>query len=163
VSGVSQHSVSQHGASQHSASQRDVVFTPFMLRVRAALDGESPPVPVPVRASEPRRLARAADEWFRLRCRSEQVVAEANAMLRGRTGTLDLADEAGTGRLAFTVRWGDRSACLSLGLSPGQAGRQGWVRMERSYLPAGEPEEPAGPAALEDLMVELLQPFHPTP
>lgn len=135
-------------------SQRDVVFTPFMLRVRAVLDGENRQAPVPLQPSAARRLAWAVDEWFYLRCRSEQVIAEANAMLSGRAAVLDLTDEAGTGRLAFTLRWGDRSSCVWLG----QTGRQGWVQLERSYRPACPPEEPADPSALEDLVIELLEP-----
>jgi hypothetical protein len=136
-----------------SQSQRDVVFTPFMLRVRATLDGETRQAPVRLKPSAMRRLARAADEWFYLRCRSEQVIAEANAMLSGRAAALDLTDEVGTGRLAFTLRWGDWSSCVWLG----QTGRQGWVQLERSYRPASQPEEPADPAALEDLVLELLE------
>jgi hypothetical protein len=134
-------------------SQRDVVFTPFMLRVRAVLDGENRQTAVPLQPTASRRLAWAADEWFYLRCRSEQIIAEANAMLNGRATALDLTDEVGTGRLAFTLRWGDRSSCLWLG----QAGRQGWVQLERSYRPARRPEEPTDPSALEDLVIELLQ------
>jgi len=135
-------------------SQRDVVFTPFMLRVRAALDGEDRRTPVRLKPSAARRLAWAADEWFYLRCRSEQVIAEANAMLNGRAAVLDLTDEAGTGRLAFSLSWGDRSSCVWLG----DTGRQGCVQLERSYQPAGQPEEPADPSALEDLVIELLEP-----
>ncbi len=135
-------------------SQRDVVFTPFMLRVRAALDGENRQMPVRLQPSATQRLAWAADQWFYLRCRCEQVIAEANAMLRGRAAALDLTDEVGTGRLAFTLRWGDRSSCVWLG----RAGRQGWVQLERSYQPARQPEEPADPSALEDLVIELLEP-----
>jgi len=134
-------------------SQRDVVFTPFMLRVRAVLDGENRLTPVPLKPSVWQRLAWAADEWFYLRCRSEQVIAEANAMLNGRAPALDLVDEVGTGRLAFTLSWGDRSCCVWLG----QAGRQGWVQLERSYRPASQPAEPADSSALEDLVIELLE------
>jgi hypothetical protein len=136
-------------------SQRDVVFTPFMLRVRAVADGENRLTPVPVKPAATQRLARAADEWFYLRCRSEQVVAEANAMLNGRAAALDLTDEAGTGRLAFTLSWGDRSCCLWLG----QTERQGWVQLDRSWRPADGPEEPTDPSALEDLLIELLEPL----
>ena len=134
-------------------SQRDVVFTPFMLRVRAAADGENRRTPVRLKPAAMQRLAWAADEWFYLRCRCEQVIAEANAMLNGRTAVLDLTDEAGTGLLAFTLIWGDRSSCVWLG----QTGRQGWVQLERSYQPASQPEEPADPSALEDLVIELLE------
>jgi hypothetical protein len=137
-----------------SQSQRDVVFTPFMLRVRATLDGENRRTPVRLRPSATQRLAWAADQWFYLRCRCEQVIAEANAMLSGRAALLDLTDEAGTGRLAFTLCWRDRSSCVWLG----ETGRQGWVQLERSYQPALQPEEPVDPSALEDLVIELLEP-----
>jgi hypothetical protein len=135
-------------------SQRDVVFTPFMLRVRAALDGENRRTPLRLEPSATRRLAWAVDEWFYLRCRSEQVIAEANAMLNGRAAALDLSDEVGAGRLAFTLRCGDRSSCVWLG----ETGRQGWVQLERSYQPTRQPEQPANPSVLEDLVIELLEP-----
>jgi hypothetical protein len=141
-------------SAMRTESQRDVVFTPFMLRVRAALDGENRRTPVRLKPSAARRLAWAADEWFYLRCRSEQVIAEANAMLNGRAAVLDLTDEVGTGRLAFTLSWGDRSSCMWLG----ETGRQGWVQLERSYQRASQPEEPTDPSALEDLVIELLEP-----
>ena len=47
-----------------------------------------------------------------------------------------------------------RSSCVCLG----ETGRQGWVQLERSYQPASQPEEPADPSALEDLVIELLEP-----
>jgi hypothetical protein len=141
-------------SAMRTQSQRDVVFTPFMLRVRAALDGENRRTPVRLKPSAARRLAWATDEWFYLRCRSEQVIAEANAMLNGRAPVLDLDDEVGTGRLAFTVSWGDRSSRVWLS----ETGRQGWVQLERSYQLALQPEEPADPSALEDLVLELLEP-----
>jgi hypothetical protein len=140
-------------SAMRTQSQRDVVFTTFMLRVRAALDGEGHRTPLRLKPSTARSLARAADEWFYLRCRSEQVIAEANAMLNGRAAVVDLEDEVGTGRLAFTLSWGDRSSCVWLG----ETGRQGWVSLERSYQPASQPEEPADPSALEDLVIELLE------
>jgi hypothetical protein len=141
-------------SAMRTESQRDVVFTPFMLRVRAVLDGENRRMPVRLKPSAARRLARAADEWFYLRCRSEQVIAEANAMLTGRAAVLDLTDEVGTGRLAFTLSWEGRSSWVWLG----ETGRQGWIQLERSYRPARQPEEPADPSALEDLVIELLEP-----
>jgi hypothetical protein len=140
-------------SAMRTESQRDVVFTPFMLRVRAAADGENRRAAVPLKPAAMQRLAWAADEWFNLRCRCEQVMAEANAMLDGRGAALDLVDEFGTGRLAFTLSWGDRSCCVWLD----QTGRQGWVQLERSYRPASQPEKPADPSALEDLVIELLE------
>ena len=75
-------------------------------------------------------------------------------MLNGRAAVLDLTDEAGTGPLAFTLSWGDGASCVWLG----ETGRQGWVQLERSYQPASQPQEPVDPSALEDLVIELLEP-----
>jgi hypothetical protein len=136
-----------------AVSQRDVVFTEFMLRMRATLEGEDTSVPLRLRPSAARPVARAAMEWFELRARAEQVIAEANAMsLRGQV--VDLDDEFGTGQLAFVIRTpsGDRSCRISLGL----AGREGWVELNRSHEPARSALEPEDRAVLEDLVVELV-------
>jgi len=132
-------------------SQRDVVFTPFMLRVRAALDGEKTQG-VRLRPSTPHKVATATDEWFYLRCRSEQVIAEANAMIAGRDDPIDLEDEVGTGRLAFTLRCRERTTQIWLGYSD-----HTWrVELDRSYAPSQEAVEPEDPETLEDLVIELL-------
>jgi len=136
----------------NETSQRDVVFTPFMLRIRDVLDGGDPAVPLRLRASSLHPVAQATDEWFYLRARSEQVIAEANAMLSGRAELVDLEDEYGTGVLAFLLRRGARSARISLG----RAERQAWVELERPYASGVQPLEPEDPAVLEDLVVELL-------
>ena len=133
-------------------SQRDVVFTPFMLRVRDVLDGVDRSAPLRLRSSVLQSVARATDEWFYLRARSEQVIAEANAMLAGRAAVLDLQDEYGTGELAFVLRHGDRSARISMGMT----GRQAWVELLRPYASDVRPVEPEDPVVLEDLVVDLL-------
>lgn len=133
-------------------SQRDVVFTPFMLRIRDMLDGRDRSVPLRLRASSLHPVAEATDEWFYLRARSEQVIAEANAMLRGRAAPVDLQDEYGTGELGFVLRRGARSVRISLG----RTGRQGWVELQRPAVVGARPVEPEDPAVLEDLVVELL-------
>jgi hypothetical protein len=133
-------------------SQRDVVFNSFMLRVRDLLDGEDCSTPLRLRPSSLHAIAYANDEWFYLRARSEQVIAEANAMLSGRAELVDLEDEYGTGVLAFLLRRGARSARISLG----RAERQAWVELERPYASGVQPLEPEDPAVLEDLVVELL-------
>jgi hypothetical protein len=133
-------------------SQRDVVFTPFMLRIRDMLDGRDRPAPLRLRASSLRPVAEAVDEWFYLRARCEQVVAEANAMLHDRAAPVDLQDEYGTGELGFVVRRGARSVRISLG----RTGRQAWVELQRPHVADARPVEPEDPAVLEDLVVELL-------
>ena len=134
------------------ASQRDVVFTPFMLRVRDVVDGVERPAPLRLRSSSLRPVAHATDEWFYLRARSEQVIAEANAMLGGRAPLVDLEDEYGTGELGFVLRHGGRSARICMG----QTGRQAWVELQRPYVDEARPVEPEDPQVLEDLVVELL-------
>lgn len=136
---------------QRELSQRDVVFTPMMLRVRDVLDGTDRSAPLRLRVSPIHPIATATDEWFYLRARSEQVVAEANAMIGGRTAPVDLDDEYGTGQLGFVLRRGEHAVRICMG----QTGRSGWVELQRPA--AGEvPVEPEDPDVLEDLVVELL-------
>ena len=108
-------------------SQRDVVFTPLMLRVRDVLDGADRSAPLRLRVSPMQPIADATDEWFYLRARSEQVIAEANAMIGDRTAPVDLDDEYGTGQLGFVLRRGGRSVRICMG----QTGRQAWVELQR--------------------------------
>jgi hypothetical protein len=140
-------------------SQRDVVFTPFMLRVRDAIHGSDGNRRLPdlrLAPSSPKGVAEANDEWVGLRARSEQVVAEANAMLGGLAQPVQLDDEAGTGELAFVLRCGDSAARISMAL----AGRQASVSVAGSGVPAlsSAPTSaaPVDAAMLEDLVVLLL-------
>lgn len=139
------------------ASQRDVVFTAFMLAVRDAAAG----IPAPVRAprlaeSGPTSVAVAVDEWFGLRARAEQVVAEANAMLDTGTDRVVLDDEAGTGELAFELRWRDRSTRI-LVLGEHQAdGTPASMRVAVDRNGAGRPVKPEDLGFLEDLVVGMV-------
>jgi len=133
-------------------SQRDVVFTPFMLRVRDLLEGGDRRAPLRLQASSLHPIAESHDEWFYLRARSEQVLAEANAMIGSRAEPLGLEDEYGTGHLSFILRRGGRAARISLG----QTGRQAWVEIHRPYAGDLRAVQPEDPGVLEDLVVELL-------
>ena len=133
-------------------SQRDVVFTPLMLRVRDVLDGAGRTAPLRLRVSPIQPIAHATDEWFYLRARSEQVVAEANAMIGDRTAHVDLQDEYGSGQLGFVLRRGPRSVRICMG----QTGRQGWVELQRPSAADDVPVEPEDQDVLEDLVVELV-------
>jgi hypothetical protein len=136
-------------------SERDVVFTPFMRRVRALLDGdEAAPAQLPTRSSELRQRAAAVDTWFSLRTRSEQLVAEANAMMDGRCPLIDLVDESGTGELAFTLRHGRRWARLRVH----DSGPAAFVELEPWTGRSAAPTEPVDGAALEDLLAQLIDP-----
>jgi hypothetical protein len=146
--------VIEPGAEQ---SQRDVVFTPLMLRVREAVRGAAAGESAAVRVSTLHGIARANDEWVALRCRAEQVVAEANAMLASGLPRFELSDECdmtpdGAAMLAFTVSYGDRTFRLWLT----QSGRQAWIELRRSWVDTAKPLEPVDQAALEDLLVEIL-------
>src|SRR5581483_4219338 len=132
--------------------EHDVVFTPFMLRVRRVLDGAGPDAVVAVTASEERPLPRAVDDWFNLRIRAEQVVAEANAMLEHRGPPFDIVDEAGTGRLAFALRRLDRTVTIHVE----ERGRRGRVVMDRGDERAAGPVAPVDRAVLEELVIEML-------
>ena len=140
------------GTEPHEVSQRDVVFTPLMLRVRDVLDGADRTAPLRLRVSPIQPIADATDEWFYLRARSEQVIAEANAMIGDRTAHVDLQDEYGTGQLGFVLRRGPRSVRICMG----QTGRQGWVELQRPSAADDVPVEPEDQDVLEDLVVALL-------
>ncbi len=140
------------GTEPREVSQRDVVFTPLMLRVRDVLDGADRSAPLRLRVSSIHPIAEATDTWFYLRARSEQVIAETNAMIGDRADPVDLEDEYGTGQLGFVLRRGARSVRICMV----QSGRQAWVELHRPAAVDEVPVEPEDPAALEDLIVELL-------
>jgi hypothetical protein len=149
---MSQNSQTETETGIRELSQRDVVFTPLMLRVRDMLDGADRSAPLRLRVSPIHPIADATDEWFYLRARSEQVIAEANAMIGSRAAQVDLEDEYGTGQLGFVLRRGDRSARICMG----QTGRQGWVELQRPSAGGELPVEPEDQEVLEDLVVQLL-------
>jgi hypothetical protein len=65
---------------------------------------------------------------------------------------VDLEDEYGTGQLGFVLRRGARSFRICMV----QSERQAWVELHRPAAADEIPVEPEDPAALEDLVVELL-------
>jgi len=135
-------------------SERDVVFTPFMLRVRDAIRGAAAPAAgLRLEGSPAETIAVAVDEWFGLRARAEHVIAEANAMLDPAAPRIELQDEYGTGHLAFDIRWGTRWARLVVTAEtpPGHAAH---VELQQPGGAAGV--KPADLAVLEDLIVDLL-------
>lgn len=121
-----------------------------MLRVRDSLHAADSQ-PSRVRPSGLRPIAEACDEWFYLRCRAEQMTAEANSMVPD-DAPLDLRDEYGTDQLAFLLECGGRSARFLLG----RTGRKGWVELRRSYEDGEGPVEPIDTATIEDVVIELL-------
>lgn len=88
-----------------ATSQRDVVFTPFMLRVREAAAARAASTALRFVPSTSCSIAVAVAEWFELRAYAEHMIAEANAMLAADTERIALRDEYGTGVLAFELSW----------------------------------------------------------
>jgi hypothetical protein len=135
-------------------SERDVVFTPFMLRVRETVSGAvTEGGALRLETSRAETIAVAVDEWFGLRARAEHVIAEANAMLGPAAPRIELHDEYGTGHLAFVIRRGPRWARFAV------AADEPTEHMARVELqePGGLAKvKPADLAVLEDLIVDLL-------
>lgn len=133
-------------------SQRDVVFTPLMLRCREAAAGVDVRVPLRLKSSSLRQVRHANDDWVSQRARGEQVIAEANAMLNGRTELIGLDDRIDATGLAFTISRLDLTAEITIRF----VDRQAWVELDRSYAPAAAPVELMDLQVLEDLVIELI-------
>lgn len=139
-------------------SQRDVVFTPFMLRVRAAVEVElDEPTVLHIEPSAPEAIAVTVFEWFELRTLAEHVLCEANAMLAEDAERIQLVDEYGTDELAFTISWKDRSVRLAVHEDAGrtahiQTTESGWT----GHAQYSADTKPASDKFLEDLAVALL-------
>jgi hypothetical protein len=133
-------------------SQRDVVFTPLMLRCREAATGVDVRVPLRLKPCSLRAVRHANDDWVGQRARAEQVIAEANAMLNGRTELIGLDDRIDAAGLSFTVSRVGRTAEITMRF----VGRQAWLELERSYTHGAAPVELVDLQGLEDLVVELI-------
>lgn len=134
-------------------SERDVVFTPFMLRVRDAVSGTlAEPAELRFEPSPACTIALAVDEWFSLRARAEHVIAEANAMLDPGAERIELRDEFGTGVLAFELSWRDR--WLRLLVYGEERAHQARVEMDRAG--GAQPVKPVDLEVLEDLLIDML-------
>src|SRR5260370_5157624 len=104
--------VTCHGRGGRIGAEKGTpLMTPFMLAVQALLEGDQPPEPA-TKPSRPRPVAKAADTHVILRSLAEQLVSEANAVLRGRGVGISLVDDTGPGELMFTVRHADPPAPL---------------------------------------------------
>jgi len=125
--------------------------TPFMHRVSELLDGA--PVAAPsTTASEVRAVGRSIADQAAIRGLAEQLVSEANAVLRGRGCTVDLIDDSGPGELGFTLTVRDRSARVSTRL----AGHRAVSRLVTADIPAGESRQLAGQQEVELLLLSLI-------
>lgn len=128
-----------------------------MLAVQSLLAGD--PVPSPATApSAEVPVAVATDTQVIVRSLAEQLVSEANAVLREHGERITLVDDSGPGQLAFTLGYADRYARVETHVS-------GHSAVARLVRPGGDEEHPrqlAGEDELQALVLSLLA-GSPTP
>lgn len=91
-------------------------MTPFMLSVQELLDGAPAPRAATMPAA-PGPIPAATDTQVIVRSLAEQLVSEANAVLRGHGAVIRLDDEVGPGGLTFTLGYRERSARVQTAMS----------------------------------------------
>jgi hypothetical protein len=128
-------------------------MTPFMLAVQALLDGADAPQPE-TEPSVPRTVAVATDRQVVIRSLAEQLVCEANAMLRGQGSVIDLVDDSGPGELAFTLSYDGRDARVQTVLS----GRVAIGTLVVPGLPQAQPRQLTTEEEVQALLLSLLAP-----
>lgn len=100
-------------------------MTPFMSAVQDVLSrgdrASSTAAPPKTEASRIRPAAAAADIYLTIRAQAEQLVSEANTVLRQHGETISLIDECGPGALAFTLRYRGRSVRVETVITAGRA------------------------------------------
>lgn len=102
-------------------------MTPFMLSVQALLDGAPAPA-VATTESRPEPVPVATDTQMLLRSHAEQLVSEANAVLREHGDVISLEDEIGPGELTFTLGYRDRGARVQSVLT--RSGALTWLTVD---------------------------------
>jgi hypothetical protein len=122
-------------------------MTPFMLAVQAVLDGEAASAPR-TEPSRPRGVAAGTDTQAVIRSLAEQLVSEANAVLREHGTAFSLVDDTGPGELAFTLGYRDRSARVRTRVN-------GHTATGQLLLP-GQPPSAARELCSEDELQALL-------
>lgn len=126
-------------------------MTPFMLSVQALLDGEAAPRPATM-DSRPIALPVATDVQVIVRSLAEQLVSEANAILREHGDVISLEDEVGPGELAFTLSCRNRVVRLQTVM----AGRSAVARLILDGHAAGPPQQLTGEDELQALVLSLI-------
>jgi hypothetical protein len=117
-------------------------MTPFMLAVDNLVHGVPAPVPR-MAASTERGVAEATHTQVEVRSLAEQLVSEANAVLR---------DEAGVGRLGFTLAYRDRAARVHTEI----AGRTATARITLPGTSSTGPVELSSADELRALLLTLI-------
>jgi hypothetical protein len=99
--------------------------TPFMTAVQDVLShgvrASSTMAPPKTGASRIQPAALAADTHLGIRAQAEQLVSEANTILREQGETISLMDECGPGILAFTLRYRARTVRVETVITAGRA------------------------------------------
>lgn len=131
-------------------------MTPFMLSVQALLDGESAPQAATIE-SRPTSLPLGADAQMMVRSLAEQLVSEANAILREHGDVLSLQDEVGPGELTFTLGYRGRAARVQTVM----AGRSAEVRLIVDGRVEDTPRQLSGENELAALVLSLIDTAQP--
>jgi hypothetical protein len=126
-------------------------MTPFMFAVQELLDGNHPPQ-YRTELSRPESVAEATHTQVEIRSLAEQLVSEANAVLREHGNTITLVDDCGPRELAFTMGYGDRAARVRTALT----GRTAVAQLLIPGQPAGEPRRLTNDDELQALVLSLL-------
>jgi hypothetical protein len=126
-------------------------MTPFMLAVQAVLDGDGDAPELETAASRTDSLAAATDIQMIIRSLAEQLVSEANAVLREHGDVISLVDECG-GELAFTLGYRDRAARVETVM----AGRMAFGRLVIPGQVDDEPRQLATGDEIQALVLRLL-------
>ena len=129
-------------------------MTPFMFAVQALLDGEDAAPRPDTEPSQSRTVAVATDTQVIVRSLAEQLVSEANGILRDHGTAISLVDDSGPGELAFTLRYDDRSARVQTVLS----GRTAVGRLVIPGRPDAEPRQLTTEVEVQALVLSLLAP-----
>lgn len=130
-------------------------MTSFMRSVQALLDGEPAPLATTA-ASRPIPLPIATDVQMMVRSLAEQLVSEANAILREHGEVLSLVDEVGPGELAFTLTCRDRAARVQTVMT----GRSAVVRLIVDGRVQDTPQQLTGENELQALVLSLIDTAH---
>lgn len=133
-------------------------MTPFMLEVQALLDGEPAPEPE-TEAAQRTTVAAATDTQVVVRSLAEQLVSEANAVLREHGRAISLVDDPGPAELAFTLGCGDRRARVQTSVS-------GHTAIGRLVVAGTETEQPRRLSSEDEvraLLLSLVAPPDPRP
>ena len=126
-------------------------MTPFMISVASLLEGTPPPAP----ETEPSKalpVAVATDMQVIVRSLAEQLVCEANTVLRDHGTAFSLADETGPGSLSFTIGCGEAQARVETAVS----GRTAVARLTAPGLPDDGPRRLTSEDGLQALLLGLI-------